>query len=85
MPSRIIPVRLNTAEQEMLATCQASDVRGDMNASELFRLLLHREYNRRVKGTSKVSPGAIASESRNGRPKKKALDDVQVVKDNAVP
>jgi hypothetical protein len=45
--SVIVPVRLRESEVQMLKAVCPSDVRGDLNSGELFRLLLHREFNRR--------------------------------------
>jgi len=53
----------------MLEAVKKSDRRGDLSASELFRLLLHREYNRR-QGIDKPSPSAYQTDFRNGRPRK---------------
>lgn len=48
-------IRLNAKENEMLQEVCKSEVRGDHSAAELFRLLLHREYNRR-KGLPAPNP-----------------------------
>lgn len=67
MGSKIITLRLNQAEQDMLAKV-CHNPNGDLNPSELLRLLLHREFTRRTTGKSVVPERAISSEWRNGRP-----------------
>ena len=55
--SKIIGVRLNQVEQEMLEKCRNSSMIGDLGTSEYFRLLLHREYDRRFgTGQGKIKP-----------------------------
>lgn len=65
--SKVVPVRLRADELKMLKFC-CSSRDGDLNVSELFRMLLHREYSRRKTGTSVVKHNTISSEWRNGRP-----------------
>lgn len=70
MATKIVPVKLNDEEQEMLKFCKTSETRGALNSSELFRLLLHREYARRKTGKSVVKSEAISSDFRSGRPRR---------------
>ena len=65
--SKIVPIRLNASEQDMLACLVNRDNCEASNAGELFRLLLHREF-RRCKGLTKPSFAEIASDMRVGRP-----------------
>jgi len=67
--SKMVGVRLNTVEQVMLAKCQKSNSRGDLNASEFFRLLLRREYGRRFGDSDDAKPKEFSTDFRQGRPK----------------
>lgn len=70
MSSRIIPTRLTDEELTMLdAICRSKD-RGDINRSEMLRLLIRREFTRRTEGTSKIRSADYCSEFRNGRPRR---------------
>lgn len=66
----IVSVRLNDPELQMLDKIVASDTRGRLTRSEMIRLLIHREYNRRTAGTSKTEPALYQSDFRSGRPRK---------------
>jgi len=68
--SKMTGVRLNTEEQAMLAKCCQSSERGDLTASELFRLLLRREHARRFGKNSRIQASDYQKEFRNGRPRK---------------
>jgi hypothetical protein len=65
--SKPITFRLNATEQDMLSHLLSRDNCEPANATEFFRLLLHREYNR---CTGKPAPkfADVSSEFRNGRP-----------------
>lgn len=67
MKSHMLTTRLNSEEYIALRKICKSNDRGDLNPSEMVRLLILREHNRRFKGTSKVTTG-INSELRTGRP-----------------
>lgn len=69
MASKIIGVRLNEQEQEMLAKISESGIRGDLSSSSMLRLLIHREYNRRL-GLPKPEARDFDTDFRNGRPRK---------------
>ena len=60
-------VRLNADEDDMVKYLIGRDNCEVSNPSELFRLLLHREY-RRCKGLPAESFNKVASEMRVGRP-----------------
>lgn len=61
-------VRLNTEELAMLDHVAESKERGDYNRSEIIRLLIRREFNRRTTGSSKVDHSDVATDFRIGRP-----------------
>lgn len=67
--SKVLTIRLSPAELAMLDMVRRSDVRGDLTPSELVRLLLHREYNRR-QGLPAPTPAAYQTDFRNFRPRK---------------
>lgn len=69
MKSKIVTLRLNADEQAMLAAVCQSQLQGDRNASEMFRLLLHREYNRRH-GLGAPTAPTYQTDFRNFRPSK---------------
>jgi hypothetical protein len=60
-------IRLDAAELAMLSYLTNRPNSEVSNPSELFRLLLHREYNR-CKGLPKLAFYRVASEMRIGRP-----------------
>lgn len=67
--SKRVTFRLTTEEhQKLLEVCE-SEVRGDLRESEMFRLLLHREWNRR-KGLPAPQPKDYQASHRMGRPRK---------------
>lgn len=70
MCSTLVTLRLNSDEATMLDAISKSKDRGDMNRSEMLRLLIRREFSRRTQGTSKVAPSEYSSEFRNGRPRR---------------
>lgn len=67
MSSKITPIRLNEQERDMLAYLTSRENSEVSNAGELFRLLLHREFNR-CKGIAGPKFSKVASEMRTGRP-----------------
>lgn len=67
MSSKIVPVRLNEEEQQMLTAICRSAVSGDLTPSEKIRQLIHREFNRR-QGLEKPDPSDYTREFRTGRP-----------------
>jgi hypothetical protein len=69
MKSRIVRVRLKDQEWEQMQQMCDSAERGKLNASELIRLLLLREWKRRTTGKSAVANNEIASDMRSGRPR----------------
>lgn len=69
MCSTVITLRLNSDELSMLDAVTRSKDRGDINRSEMLRLLIRREFLRRTEGTSKVQASSYSSEFRNGRPR----------------
>jgi hypothetical protein len=60
-------IRLDQAEAAMVAYLCNRDNSEPSNPSELFRLLLHREFNR-CNGLPKSAFNRVASEARIGRP-----------------
>ena len=70
MASKIIGVRLNDDEQRMLLEICPSDRLGDMNPSELIRLLIRREHARRKTGRSAIEGKAVSTDYRTGRPRR---------------
>jgi len=66
--SKIVALRLGPDEFEMLSKVKLSEVRGDLNNSEMFRLLLRREFERRF-GGGQVKSAQYSTEFRIGRPK----------------
>ena len=62
-----VSFRLNVRECEMLNYLTGRDNSEPSNPSELFRLLLHREFNR-CKGLPAPKYNSIASDCRVGRP-----------------
>lgn len=66
--SKIVAVRLGPDELDMLAKVKLSEVRGDLNNSEMVRLLVRREYERRF-GGGQVKAAQYSSAFRVGRPK----------------
>ena len=70
MKSCVITVRLTPPEVAMLDRIRLS-TNNNKNRSECVRLLIHREYARRKRGTSVVPDRDIASDWRNGRPRGK--------------
>jgi len=69
MNSQVITVRLRSSEVAKLLRIKDSETRGDLNQSEMIRLLIHREHDRRFERTSQVAPANYQSEHRNGRPR----------------
>lgn len=69
MNSKRVTFRLTADEHKKLLDVCASEVRGDLQESEMFRLLLHREWNRRH-GLPKPEPKDYQAAHRMGRPKK---------------
>lgn len=65
--SVIVPIRLSEDELAKLDEIVSSPVTGAENRTELFRLLLHREYNRR-KGLPKPKASDLQTAFRTGRP-----------------
>ena len=64
--SKVLTMRLNDAESRMLSEILASEFCEAENCSEWFRLLLHREYNKRKRlGVPKAKEFSTAF--RNGR------------------
>lgn len=70
MKSKPAQVRLTEDEWEMVRKILSSDDRGTLSVSEVFRLLLHREFKRRTTGRSAVAGHEISSDFRTGRPRK---------------
>lgn len=68
----MIRVRLKAHEFAKLDSLLSSDVSGICTRSELIRLLIHREWNRR-RNLDKPSPQDWQSAFRNGRPAKDKL------------
>lgn len=66
--SFIVMVRFQPDELRMLDMVAESKERGDYNRSEIIRLLVRREFNRRTTGTSKVAHQDVATDFRIGRP-----------------
>lgn len=67
----IVPVRLNEDELVMLDMIRCSEDRGNLNRSEMLRLLIHREHLRRTAGRSKIPTRVVSSDFRVGRPRKR--------------
>lgn len=53
----------------MVERVRKSAERGELTASELVRLLIHREFKRRTTGHSVVNTNDISGEMRTGRPR----------------
>lgn len=69
MSSKRVTFRLTPDEHAKLLEVCASEIRGELQESEMFRLLLHREWNRR-KGLPAPEPKDYQAAHRMGRPKK---------------
>lgn len=67
---KTICVRFSGSEVSMLRELTEQTGKMTVTASEFFRLLLHREWNRR-RGLGKVKPASWQGEHRIGRPKGK--------------
>ena len=65
--SKPVSFRLSVSELSMLDYLTHRDNSEPSNPSELFRLLLHREYNR-CKSLPSPRFNDVASDCRNGRP-----------------
>lgn len=66
--SRLMSVRLSEAESRMLDAVLTSKELGTLNASEWVRMMIHREYQKRKTGKSKVPSEAYKSDVRIGTP-----------------
>lgn len=64
----IITLRLQADEVAALEKICQSKVRGDLNRSEMLRLLIRREYQRRFGGGGGVGGHEYSTECRQGRP-----------------
>ena len=62
-----ITIRLSDEEAKKLSDILTSEKLGDHCKSEMVRLLIHREYNRR-KGIAKPKPQEYQTDHRKGRP-----------------
>lgn len=69
MPSMKLFFKINTTEAEMLEKCLKSNTRGDLTKSEYFRLLLHRDYEKRFGQGREIHVREISGEFRRGRPR----------------
>lgn len=70
MDSKVITVRLRSAEIEVLDELRNSETVGHLNRTEYIRYLLISEHKRRLDG-HRATPWQYSSELRNGRPKEK--------------
>lgn len=76
MESRVVTIRLKSAEVGMMEELTRHFGKTeDVSATEFFRLLLYREWNRR-KGLGKVKPSSWQADFRKGRPRGKRNTDL---------
>jgi hypothetical protein len=72
MPSKVIKLRVNEAEQAMFKRLCGGNIK--RNRSELIRFWLHREYNRITTRRSVVADSAVATDWRTGRPRGRKVE-----------